>query len=310
MRQPARVVFDSRRPPAARRRPSCARLGEHAGDRARRGRRRRRPRRRPAGRGRGRRAAAGRSGGADRRRARALGASGVQSLFVEGGAGLAGAHGRRAGAVDRVAWFLAPMLIGGARAPPRRSAGDGRGDAGAGAAPARRRDRAGGRATSSCAGGCARFAGTGLSACSPGWSRRAGGSAGMRPADGGARLWSVPAARARRPRDGRLGRGQRRLPHRSGDRRRTGFAVDCVAETLRRTTLGGLAAGDRGQPGAPHAPGRPARRPSRAGARGRRRHRARGAAGGRAAPSSRSPRPPRCCATSSRRAASPSMGLA
>ncbi|MEQ8832899.1 MAG: bifunctional diaminohydroxyphosphoribosylaminopyrimidine deaminase/5-amino-6-(5-phosphoribosylamino)uracil reductase RibD [Miltoncostaeaceae bacterium] len=46
----------------------------------------------------------------------ALGAMGVQSLLVEGGAGLAGGL-MRAGAVDRVAWFLAPMLIGGVGAP-------------------------------------------------------------------------------------------------------------------------------------------------------------------------------------------------
>lgn len=45
-----------------------------------------------------------------------LGAAGVQSLFVEGGAELAGGL-MRAGAVDRVAWFLAPMLIGGVGAP-------------------------------------------------------------------------------------------------------------------------------------------------------------------------------------------------
>lgn len=47
---------------------------------------------------------------------RALGARGVQSAFVEGGAVLAGAL-VEAGAVDRVAWFLAPMLIGGEGAP-------------------------------------------------------------------------------------------------------------------------------------------------------------------------------------------------
>lgn len=46
----------------------------------------------------------------------ALAARGVQSLFVEGGAGLAGAL-VAAGAVDRVAWFLAPILIGGEAAP-------------------------------------------------------------------------------------------------------------------------------------------------------------------------------------------------
>jgi diaminohydroxyphosphoribosylaminopyrimidine deaminase/5-amino-6-(5-phosphoribosylamino)uracil reductase len=46
----------------------------------------------------------------------ALGERGIQSLFVEGGARLAGAM-VAAGAVDRVAWFLAPMLIGGAEAP-------------------------------------------------------------------------------------------------------------------------------------------------------------------------------------------------
>lgn len=46
----------------------------------------------------------------------ALGERGVQSLFVEGGAELAGSliHD---GAVDRIAWFLAPMLIGGREAP-------------------------------------------------------------------------------------------------------------------------------------------------------------------------------------------------
>jgi diaminohydroxyphosphoribosylaminopyrimidine deaminase/5-amino-6-(5-phosphoribosylamino)uracil reductase len=47
---------------------------------------------------------------------RALGERGVQSLFVEGGAHLAAAL-LAAGAVDRVAWFLAPMLIGGREAP-------------------------------------------------------------------------------------------------------------------------------------------------------------------------------------------------
>ncbi len=45
-----------------------------------------------------------------------LGALGIQSLFVEGGAGLAGAM-VEAGVVDRVAWFLAPILIGGIGAP-------------------------------------------------------------------------------------------------------------------------------------------------------------------------------------------------
>lgn len=45
-----------------------------------------------------------------------LGRREVQSLFVEGGAQLAGAL-VAAGAVDRVAWFLAPMLIGGRDAP-------------------------------------------------------------------------------------------------------------------------------------------------------------------------------------------------
>jgi diaminohydroxyphosphoribosylaminopyrimidine deaminase/5-amino-6-(5-phosphoribosylamino)uracil reductase len=47
---------------------------------------------------------------------RALGERGIQSLFVEGGAGLAGAL-LAAGSVDRVAWFLAPILIGGREAP-------------------------------------------------------------------------------------------------------------------------------------------------------------------------------------------------
>ncbi|HEX2507074.1 MAG TPA: bifunctional diaminohydroxyphosphoribosylaminopyrimidine deaminase/5-amino-6-(5-phosphoribosylamino)uracil reductase RibD [Miltoncostaeaceae bacterium] len=47
---------------------------------------------------------------------RALGERGIQSLLVEGGAELAGAL-VAAAAVDRVAWFLAPMLIGGRDAP-------------------------------------------------------------------------------------------------------------------------------------------------------------------------------------------------
>jgi diaminohydroxyphosphoribosylaminopyrimidine deaminase / 5-amino-6-(5-phosphoribosylamino)uracil reductase len=47
---------------------------------------------------------------------RALGERGIQSLLVEGGAELAGAL-VAAAAVDRVAWFLAPTLIGGRDAP-------------------------------------------------------------------------------------------------------------------------------------------------------------------------------------------------
>jgi diaminohydroxyphosphoribosylaminopyrimidine deaminase/5-amino-6-(5-phosphoribosylamino)uracil reductase len=46
----------------------------------------------------------------------ALGERQVQSLLVEGGARLAGAL-IRADAVDRVAWVLAPLLIGGDEAP-------------------------------------------------------------------------------------------------------------------------------------------------------------------------------------------------
>jgi diaminohydroxyphosphoribosylaminopyrimidine deaminase/5-amino-6-(5-phosphoribosylamino)uracil reductase len=46
----------------------------------------------------------------------ALGRREIQSLLVEGGAGLAGAL-LAAGAVDRVAWFVAPLLIGGTGAP-------------------------------------------------------------------------------------------------------------------------------------------------------------------------------------------------
>lgn len=47
---------------------------------------------------------------------RVLADLGVQSVLVEGGAALASAL-VAAGAVDRVAWFLAPMLIGGREAP-------------------------------------------------------------------------------------------------------------------------------------------------------------------------------------------------
>lgn len=46
----------------------------------------------------------------------ALGDRGVQSLFLEGGPVLAEAF-LAAGAVDRIAWFVAPILIGGATAP-------------------------------------------------------------------------------------------------------------------------------------------------------------------------------------------------
>ena len=45
-----------------------------------------------------------------------LGAADVQSLLLEGGPRLAGAF-LAAGAVDRVAWFTAPILIGGSGAP-------------------------------------------------------------------------------------------------------------------------------------------------------------------------------------------------
>ena len=45
-----------------------------------------------------------------------LGRRDVQSVFLEGGPTLAEAF-LAAGAVDRVAWFVAPILIGGARAP-------------------------------------------------------------------------------------------------------------------------------------------------------------------------------------------------
>ena len=61
----------------------------------------------------------------------ALGERGIQSLFVEGGAELAGSL-VAAGAVNRIAWFLAPMLIGGRGAP---SAIGGGGAAVLGAAP-------------------------------------------------------------------------------------------------------------------------------------------------------------------------------
>ncbi len=46
----------------------------------------------------------------------ALGQRGIQSVFVEGGARLAGAF-LEANSVDVVQWFLAPMLIGGSQAP-------------------------------------------------------------------------------------------------------------------------------------------------------------------------------------------------
>jgi diaminohydroxyphosphoribosylaminopyrimidine deaminase/5-amino-6-(5-phosphoribosylamino)uracil reductase len=46
----------------------------------------------------------------------ALGRRGVQSLLVEGGARLASTF-VAAGAVDRVTWVLAPMLLGGLEAP-------------------------------------------------------------------------------------------------------------------------------------------------------------------------------------------------
>ena len=73
----------------------------------------------------------------------ALGERGIQSLLIEGGAELSGTL-VAAGAVDRVAWFLAPMLIGGRDAPVggRRRR---RAHPGPRAAPVRRGDRARGR---------------------------------------------------------------------------------------------------------------------------------------------------------------------
>ena len=89
-----------------------------------------------------------------------------------------------------------------------------------------------------------------------------------------------------------------------------GFAVDCVAETLRRTSLGALAPGDRVN----------LERPMRLGDRldghlvqghvdGVGTVRAATPEGGEHRPRDRRARPT-CCATSSRRAASPSTGSA
>ena len=80
------------------------------------------------------------------------------------------------------------------------------------------------------------------------------------------------------------------------------FAFDVVAETLGRTTLGALAAGDRRQCRAGAPRGRAARRPHGAGPRRRRRPRPQHRPEGRLA--SGSTRRPRCSATASRRARS------
>ena len=81
------------------------------------------------------------------------------------------------------------------------------------------------------------------------------------------------------------------------------WAADVVDETLARTNLGQLTPGDPRQPRAPGAAERPPRRPSGPGPR-RRRRRDRDAGAGPARPHGAAD----CCATSSRRAPSPSTG--
>ena len=117
----------------------------------------------------------------------------------------------------------------------------------------------------------------------------------------GVRLRGATAAgRASWP--GRLGGGQRRVPD-GVEPDAEGFSADVMAETLRRSSLGPLARRGR-EPRAAAARRRPPRRPHRPGPRGRHRHGRVGARGGLRAGADRAA--PTCCATSSRRARSPS----
>ena len=148
---------------------------------------------------------------------RALGSRGIQSLLVEGGAELAGAM-VEAGAVDRVAWFLAPLLIGGREAP---SAIGGHGPPALGAAPrlGGAHVRAGGQRPAghrapAAAGGHGVGVFTGL-------IEEAGVVAEVRPGGGGGAPDDLGRRRAGGALGGRLGGRQRGLPDRGGgDRRR------------------------------------------------------------------------------------------
>ncbi len=207
-----------------------------------------------------------------------LGGEGVQSLLLEGGPTLATAF-LRADLVDRLLLFVAPTLAGsGPRwvgELPHRAGAPRRADGAPRRRPARRSLPARGLGS------------TRVHRHRPGARPRAvvrGRPPGRR-------------ARPRRRRDRRLGRGQRRLPHRR--RARGGDA------RLRRRPRDGLAHAPvrrRRQPRAPAAGGRPVRRPRRAGPRRRRRpHPRRRRRGDLGRPAGR-----RCSATSSRRGRSPS----
>ena len=162
--------------------------------------------------------------GRERARARALGARparrrpGVTSILLEGGPHLAGAF-LDAGEIDEMRLFLAPLVLGGAhRARPARGRGRRADRRGAARADARRASAIGERRADH------RAAAGVVSACSPGLVADLGTRrrASTRPATACACASRTRARR--RARRGRLGRGQRRLPDRHGDRRRRASA--------------------------------------------------------------------------------------
>ena len=227
-----------------------------------------------------------------------LGAAGVTSILLEGGPKLAGAF-LDAGEVDEIRLFLAPVVRRRLqRARPARGRGRGADRRGRPRARARRRADRRRRADLRPAAGSGE-------ACSPGWSRTSGRSTAVDATGDGVTLGRAHAARGR-DRRGRLGRRQRRLPDRDGDRRRRvprrGDARDAAALLARprrrpaptSTSSCRCAPSDRlgGHIVQGHVDGarRGPRRP-----RGRVRPRRDGRA-----------RRPSCCATSSRRARSPS----
>ncbi len=174
--------------------------------------------------------------------ARALGERGVLELLVEGGPRLQ-ASLWAAGLADRLVWYLAPLAIGGQGAPG--AAGRGRGGH-----PGRRPPAAPGLGRPPRR----RPASGGVSRCCR--ARKDLMFTGIVEGTGTVAALAVAA-------DGSGARLEIEAPCLAGDLRlgesvavngccltvaeatAAGFAADLVAETLRRTALGGLAAGDR-----------------------------------------------------------------
>ena len=202
----------------------------------------------------------------------ALRALDVIAVLAEGGGELGGALAE-AGLVDRVAFFVAPRLLGGREAPGplggRGRAAEGSPRAGRRRHPPARRGpaRRGRRPALGHVHGDRRDARPG---------RKAGDRGGRAAAQGGGAGRPGLAARARGERG-----GQRSLPHGGGRAGRDELAFDLAEETLRVTTLGGLGVGDPVNLERPLRLRRAARRPSGSGPRRRRGAGHGGPAGGR-----------------------------